>query len=492
MKISKRWKKSFFAFAHIVGILCLVTAGAMLLPIICSLFYGEGDIWALLLTAGLSAGVGYPMWRFFKSPRELSPREAFIIATFGWVIISAISAIPFVIHGAIPSYTDAFFEMVSGYTTTGATILTDIEAMPHGLLLWRSESHLLGGMGFITLAIILLPHGMGGLRLFRADASPGQVVTGERFMARNRDAVVSLWKIYLSVNLLLICMLLLGGMSLFDSLCHTFGAFPTAGFSPYNASIGHYDNAYFDWVISLFMFLGGITFVVFYFIVRRKWKQIFINTELRWYFMICLFFCAVVSCILWSHGVYDFSDSVRHGTFQTLSLLTTTGFASQDYEMWPQAAQMFLYTVCFIGACAGSTTSGIKIIHYVLLWKFIVAVIKKAFFRPLSVISVRINNKRIDQMIINIALCYFIINFFMIFVGSCFLVLVDDINFDIAMKAIVATLMNIGPSFAELGPTDNFSWISDTGKWYLSFNMLLGRLEMFSALVLLYPSFWKD
>jgi trk system potassium uptake protein TrkH len=479
------------AIAYVMGTLLLVTGGAQLFPALCALIYGEDDLVPLLLSAATAGVIGLPLRLVFRRDQELGIRDAFVIAAFGWVLISAVSALPFMIHGAIPSFTDAFFEMMSGYTTTGATILTDIEVVPHGLLFWRSETHLLGGMGFLTLTIIFLPHGMGGLRIFRAESSPGQTLTKERFTARNRDAITYLWVIYLALNLAQVVLMCLGGMTLFDSLCHAFGTVSTSGYSPYNASVGHYDSAYFDWVIIIFMFLGGVTFMLFYHAARGEWRVLRVNTELRWYIGFVLFFCGAVTLILWGKGHYGFVDALRFGTFQVMSLLTTTGFTTTDYELWPQAAQMFLYAVCFIGACAGSTTSGIKVVHYVLIWKFMVGAIKKIFFQPLAVLSVRINGHPVDVSIINLALCYFIVNIFMVLGGGCVMVLSDDMDFTTAMSSVIAALMNIGPGFGDVGPSENYAFISGFGKWFLSWNMLVGRLEMFSALVIFYPSFWR-
>jgi len=239
------------------------------------------------------------------------------------------------------------------------------------------------------------------------------------------------------------------------------------------------------------MFLGGMTFMIFYHMVQGNWRVIKINTELRWYVGFMLFFCGMVSWILWKENTYTLMDSIRYGTFQVTSLLTTTGFTTADYEKWPQAAQMFLYAVCFIGACAGSTTSGIKVVHYVLIWKFGVAVIKHIFFRPMAVVSVRLDQRPVDSQIIHLAFCYFIVNIFLVLGGGCFMTLSDDMDFTTAMSSVIATLMNIGPGFGGVGPSKNYAFISDAGKWFLSWNMLVGRLEMFSALVIFYPSFWK-
>jgi trk system potassium uptake protein TrkH len=346
-------------------------------------------------------------------------------------------------------------------------------------------------MGFLTLAILFLPHGVGGLRIFRAESSPGQTITRERFTARNRDAIWYLWIIYLVLNLAEVLLLMLGGMSLFDGLCHAFGTVSTSGYSPYNASVGYFQSAYIDWVVILFMFLGGTTFMLFFFMVRRDWSVVWKNTELRWYLSLTAAFCLSVSLVLWLRQTYAPLEALRYGTFQVVSLLTTTGFTTADYELWPQAAQMLLFVVCFIGACAGSTTSGIKIIHYVLIWKFGVAAIKKIFLQPLAVLSVRVNGRRVDDLTIYLAIFYFIVNIFLVLFGGLVLTFADDIDYLSAMSAVISALMNIGPGFGAVGPSENFAFFSDLSKWFLSWNMLVGRLEMFSALVVFYPSFWR-
>jgi trk system potassium uptake protein TrkH len=334
---------------------------------------------------------------------------------------------------------------------------------------------------------------MGGLRLFRAESSPGQVITKEKVLPRNRDTMIRLWWIYIGLNLAQTILLCLGGMELFDSLCTAFGTVSTSGYSPKNASIGHYNNAYFDWVIILFMFLGSMSFVLLYQLLIGNSKSLRINTEFRWYLGFLLFFCGMVTFILWEGNTYDsFFEALRYGTFQVVSLLTTTGFGTADYELWPQAAQMFLYVVCFIGGCAGSTTSGIKVVHYVIICKYMHATIRKIFFQPMAVVTVRLNKRAIDSSVIDLAICYFIVNIFMVLAGSCFIVLLENIDYVSAMSSIISALMNIGPGFGKIGPSENFAFFSDYSKWFLAWNMLVGRLEMFSALVIFYPSFWKD
>ena len=483
---------NYRTIAYVLGMLSIVIGCSMIFPILCSLYYNEGDLFAILLSAIISVVLGLPFYWFFRKSQKLSIKDGYFIAVFGWIMVSSISALPFMLHGSIPSFTDAFFEMMSGYTTSGSTILTEIEAVPHGLLFWRSQTHLLGGMGFLTLTVVFLPYGIGGLRLFRAESSPGQTITKEKFKPRNKEAMVWLWGIYLGLNLAETILLMLGGMSLFDSLCHSFGTVSTSGYSPKNGSIGSYNSAYFDWVIILFMFLGGMTFMLFYYIMKGNWKTLKINTEFRWYVGFLLFFCGIVSWLLWKDNMYaTFADSLRYATFQVMSLLTTTGFTTADYEQWPQAAQMFLFAVCFIGACAGSTTSGIKVIHYVLIWKFMVIAVKQIFLKPSLVKVIKVNTQPVDSTIVNLAICYFIVNIFMVLAGGCFMVLVDDMDYLTGMSSVIATLMNIGPGFGLVGPSENYAFISDVGKWFLSWNMLVGRLEMFSALVIFYPSFWK-
>ncbi len=483
---------NFRSIAYVLGALLLVTGSSMILPAICALFYDDGDLFALLISSLIILILGLPLRWFFRRHHDLNIKDGLFIAVFGWVLISAVSSLPFVIHGTIPSFTDAFFEMMSGYTTTGATILTDIEVVPHGLLFWRSQTHLLGGMGFLTLTIIFLPHGMGGVRIFRAESSPGQVITKDKFLPRNKDAMIWLWSIYLVLNLLQTLLLCLGGMELFDSLCTAFGTVSTSGYSTKNASIGHYNNGYFDWIIILFMFLGGMTFVLFYQMGKGNFKELKINTEFRWYVGFLLLFCGAVSLSLWNNEVYTtFGESLRFGTFQVMSILTTTGFTTADYEVWPQTAQMFLFTVCFIGACAGSTTSGIKVVHFVIIFKYVYAVVKKIFLQPMTVMTIRLNKRPVDSTIIDLAVCYFMVNIIMILGGGCLMVITDEMDYLTAISSIIATLMNIGPGFGDIGPTENFAFISDTGKWFLSWNMLVGRLEMFSALVIFFPAFWK-
>lgn len=481
------------SIAHVLGTLLLFIAATMLFPLAVSLLYGEGDSTAFLVSIALIAATGAPVWWGFRKHRDLTIRDGVFIVSFGWILVSSVSALPFIIHGSIPSFTDAFFEMMSGYTTTGATILRDIEALPHGLLFWRSMTHLIGGMGFIMVTIILLPLlGIGGMQLYKAEADPGQVITGEKFLPRVKEAAMWLWGIYLGLILLQSLLLWGFGMPLFDSLCHAFGTVSTSGYSTKNASLGYYDNAWFDWITIIFMFLGGMTFMLHYHILKKNWAPLKENTELRWYMGFVLFFAISATLILSLGGNHESPfDAARHATFQVVSILTTTGFTTTDYELWPASAQMLILACCFIGACAGSTTSGIKVVHYEIISKYLYANGKK-FLQPLAVIPIRINGRTIEQPVISLAVTYFIVNIFMVVIGGMVMTLADNMDIASAMSAVVATLFNIGPGFAEVGPSHTFAEISAFGKWFLTVNMLTGRLEMFSVLVMFYPSFWKE
>ncbi len=483
---------NYRSIANVFGMLLVVTGCSMLAPLLCAVLYGEDDVEAFVISSLVTICIGGLLKRLFRKDYQLSMKDGLFLAFFGWVVISAVSTLPFLIHGAIPDFTDAFFEMMSGYTTTGATILTDIEAVPHGLLFWRSQTHLLGGMGFLTLTLIFLPHGMGGVRIFRAESSPGQVITREKFKARNKDTMLWLWSIYIVLNVAETILLMLGDMSLFDALCHAFGTVSTSGYSTMNTSVEAFHSAYIDWVIIIFMFLGGVTFVLFYQMLMMDWRTIIENTEFRWYLFCTLFFIVAVTLVLFTNNTYDtLLESLRYATFQVVSILTTTGFTTADYELWPQAALMFLFAVCFVGACAGSTTSGIKIVHYVLICKYMYASIRKIFIQPMAVSSIQLNGKPVEAGVVDLAVCYFIVNIFLVLLGGCVMVFLDPIDYQTAISTVIATLMNIGPGFGLVGPSENYAFLSESSKWFLSWNMLVGRLEMFSALVIFFPVFWK-
>jgi len=281
-------------------------------------------------------------------------------------------------------------------------------------------------------------------------------------------------------------------MSLFDSLCHAFSAFATAGYSTKNASLGYYDNAYFEWVIIILMFLGGVNFILYYNLFNGEHKTLRENTELRWYIVLLVSLCSLIAFLLWKDGVYtSITEAFRYGTFQVVSILTTTGLITADYELWPQDAQGIIFISMFVGACAGSTTSGIKVIHVVILCKYLYA--KQArIVQPLVITPIRLNGHSVDSNAIDGVLGYFVINIFFVVFGGVMMGLLSDMDFFSALMSVVATVWNIGPSFGMVGPAENYAHISEAGKWFLSFNMLVGRLDIFTVLVIFAPSFWRS
>lgn len=483
---------NYFAVLRIFGSLLSFTGAMMVFPIIVALIYGDGSEIAFLLSGVISMSVGLVLWWANRTQKELQTKDGFLIVTMGWILLSAVSALPFVIHGSIPSFTDAFFEMMSGYTTTGSTILTNIEGLPHGLLFWRSMTHFIGGMGIIFMMILIIPLlGIGNLQLYKAEASPGQGPDNSKLSPRFKESAKWLWIIYVTLTLLQTILLWLGGMPLFDALCHAFATVATAGFSVKNESMGHYQSAYFDWVVIVFMFLGGMNFILHYRFIKGEWSLFFRNTELRWYVIITTGLCVLISFDLWKSHVYSsMGEALRYGSFHVISIITTTGFVTANYELWPQSAEGIIFLCLFIGACAGSTTSGIKIIQIVIIFKYLNTKMQR-ILEPLSITSIRINGYPVEYKSIGGVLSLFVVNILIVVFGSMVMVHISNMDFFSSFMSVVSAIWNIGPAFGQVGPTENFAHITDVGKWFLSFSMLVGRLDIFTVLVMFYPSFWK-
>lgn len=475
------------AVIHIIGTLLMFEAGSMLMPLGFSLYYGDGDAWALLLSVFISFFLGLVLFKSTQIKPELRVREGFAIVVFGWTFMAAVGALPFVLYGAIPSYTDAFFETMSGFTTTGASILTDIEALPHGLLFWRSETHWLGGMGIIVLSLAILPFlGVGGMQLFKAEV-PGPLP--DKLKPRIKETAEILWGVYLLVTLMETTLLMFGGMSLFDALCHTFGTVATGGFSTKNASIAHFDSVYIEVVIILFMVIAGTNFSLHYRALKGKVQTYYKDREFQFY---CLFLvtCLLITVpILYFASKYDMGKAVRSAAFQVVSIVTTTGYATDDFELWSSSGQLIMLVLMFIGGCAGSTGGSIKIIRIMLLLKHGITEIKK-LLHPNAYIPVRLGGRVISADVITNILAFFIL-YMLIFVCGSFCMALMGLDFVTAVASVAATLGNIGPGLGNVGPTDNYAAIPVAGKWLLSLFMLLGRLEIYTVIILFVPEFWK-
>jgi trk system potassium uptake protein TrkH len=472
---------------RIIGFLLLFLGAVLLIPMAVSLIYGESDWLQFLQSSGICGAVGGAAFLLKQSRGEVRPKEGFAVVTFGWIALSAFGALPFYMSGAIPSYTDAFFETISGLTTTGASILTDIEVLSHGMLFWRNLTNWLGGMGIIVLTIAILPFlGVGGMQLFKAE-SPGP--TTERLRPRVTETAKLLWLVYAGFTVLIVILLLFGGMNLFDSICHAFSTIATAGHSPKNASIGHYGSYYIDFVIIFFMLVAAINFSLHYRLITGNFKIFYKNKE----FQFLLWIVGIASSIIIiDHLVFtdkSLLDIIDHTLFQVLAIISTTGLGNNDYELWPMISQKVILAVMFIGGSAGSTSGGIKVIRLLIILKFILS----EFYRmihPNAIINVRVGDQVIDRsVILNIA------GFFMMF---CVLIVFGTIaislmgfDFITSFTAVLTTINNVGPGFGLIGPTDNYAIMPVAGKWLLSFFMLVGRLEIFTVLILLAPNFWK-
>ncbi|MFO7527050.1 MAG: TrkH family potassium uptake protein, partial [Ignavibacteriaceae bacterium] len=451
-----------------------------------SIYYGHDDIIAILISAGITILAGVILWLFSRDAdrRQLGKREGYLIVTLGWFSMAIFGSIPFIIYGAIPSYTDAFFETMSGFTTTGATILTDIEALPYGLLFWRSLTQWLGGMGIIVLSLAILPLlGIGGMQLFAAEV-PG--VTKDKFHPRVKETAKRLWGIYVILTGTEVLLLLLGGLNLFDAVCHSFTTMATGGFSTKNSSTAHFDSAYVQYVFIVFMLFAGMNFTLHYFALHLKFDAFRRNTEFKFYILFIIGVTLIITFIHRPHHTFELEESFRQSLFHVTSLVTTTGFVSSDFENWAPFSRMFFFTLLFIGGCAGSTGGGIKFVRHFLLLKNGLLEFKR-LIHPRAVIPVRFNGKSVIPEIISNVQAFFII-YILLFVFGSVLLSFLGLDFFTAAGATATCLGNVGPGMGVVGPVGNFSDLPDISKWILSFFMLIGRLELFTVLLLFSPA----
>lgn len=461
---------------------------AMLTGIPFSIYYGDDDIRALLISGLITFAVGFITWLFTRGDTtEIDKREGYVIVSLGWISMSVFGSLPFIIHGAIPDYTNAFFETISGFTTTGATILTDIEALPHGLLFWRSLTQWLGGMGIIVLSLAILPIlGIGGMQLFIAEA-PGP--TKDKIHPRIQETAKRLWGIYFILTLSQVIFLMIGGLNLFDSLNHAFTTMATGGFSTKNSSIAYYNSPFVQYVFILFMFFAGTNFTIHYLALHKKFGFFKINSEFKFYLFITLLSALVVMIIHLPYQSLKFEESFRQSLFHVVSLITTTGFTTSDYENWAPYSRMIFFALLFIGGCAGSTGGGIKVIRHFILYKNSLLELKR-LVHPRAVIPVRVNGKAVNPEIISVVQAFFIL-YILIFVFTSIIVSLLGLDFASAAGAVAACLGNIGPGIGIVGPAGNFAALPDLVKWILSALMLIGRLELFTVLIIFSSAFWK-
>lgn len=480
---------NYFMILYLLGLVCLIQSGCMLLPVTVGLFYGETEWKMYALTAAVSFALGLLLAVRKPKRNVFYAKEGFVTVALSWIVLSLCGAVPMKLTGEIPSYIDAVFEAASGFTTTGASILTDVEALSQTTLFWRSFTHWIGGMGVLVFLLAVVPlTGGHTMQLMRAE-SPGPSVG--KFVPKVRQTAFILYSIYFAMTILEIVLLLAGGMPWFDSICTSFGTAGTGGFATKNASIGFYRSNYIQAVVTVFMILFAMNFSVYYLLLAKKFKQAFKNEELWWFLAIIGF---SVFCITFNIKDEFFGgrlyDAFHHAAFSVASVISTTGYATTDFAKWPQLSKFILYVLMFIGASAGSTGGGMKVSRLVLLLKSSAREISK-ILHPRSVRAVKLDGKRVDSAVVKNTASFFVISM-IIYVGSVFLVSLDGFDMTTSLTAVAATMNNIGPGLSLVGPTGNFSAFSNLSKIVMIFDMLAGRLEYFPILVLFTPSIWKD
>ena len=484
-----------------MGLLLLFNGGFMLMAALVSFLYEDGVTFEVLLAGLVTLATGGLLMLVTKShKKELKKREGYIVVTFGWILITFSGTLPYMFTGAIPSFTDAFFETMSGYTTTGASILSDIEIIPKGVLFWRSMTHWIGGMGIIVLAIAVLPLlGIGGMQLFSAEVSGPN---GDKIHPRIAETAKRLWLIYVLYTIAETFFLYLAGMSFFDSLNHSMSTMASGGFSTKNDSLAHWNHLpWIQYIVIIFMFLAGTNFILSYFVFKGNLKRLFKDEEFILYLKLILILTVIVSLTIitgvdFKNNSFDhpqvwgkMESSIRHAAFQVIAIITTTGFVTSDFTVWSPFLKVLFFGLMFIGGSAGSTSGGIKIVRHLLMIKSGLLEFKKAL-HPNAIIQTRYIGKVVNQEIIGNILGFFII-YMLLFIIGCLVFGFLGLDFESAIGVAASSLGNVGPALGDFGPSSNFSELPIFGKLWSSLLMLLGRLELFTVLILLTPFFWR-
>lgn len=472
---------------RVLGFIVLFVGLFMAVPALFAWHYGGDDLAAILLSAGLTVAAGAALVLVFRPKGELRVRDSFAVVAIGWLLASAFGALPFYLSGYMPSFTDAFFESMSGFTTTGATILVRIEDLPHGLLFWRSLTHWLGGMGIIILSLAILPMiGVGGAQLYKVE------ITGpmpDKIAPRVRQTAKTLWGVYALLSGLQAVLLLAGGLNLHEALCQTFGTMATGGFSTRTASIAGFNSLFVEAVVIVFMLLAGTNFALHYHSLRGRLSDYWKSEEFRFYLGIVAVFAALLAVDNLLAGTYKAGESVRHSVFQAVSITTTTGFTTADFGGWSSSAQLILLFLMFVGGCAGSTGGSVKILRVMIILKQGLVELRK-LLHPRAVIPVRVDGRTVPPgVVINI------LGFMFLYIGllivSTLAMAMMGLDLVTAFSSVAASIGNIGPGLGGVGPAEHYQHIPLAGKWLLSFCMLAGRLEIYTVLVLFTRDFWK-
>ena len=484
-----------------MGLLLLFNGLFMLFAAVMSGIYDDGATLDIALASITSMFIGISAMYFTRNhKKEVKRKEGYIIVTFGWIVMSISGMLPYLFSGAIPDVTNAFFETISGYTTTGATILDDIEVLPEGILIWRSLTHWIGGMGIIVLAIAILPLlGIGGMQLFAAEA-PGP--SADKLHPRITDTAKRLWYIYFGYTLAETVLLKFAGMSFFDALNHSLATLSTGGFSTKNASLAYWnDQPLIQYIIIFFMFLAGSNFVLSYFAFKGKVQRVLMDEEFKFYFTFIILFTIIVASVVYFEANVPISEyhpmvngplesSFRHGLFQVVSVITTTGFVTADFSSWTPFLKVLFFGLFFLGGSAGSTAGGMKIMRHLIIIKNGLLEFKRTLHAN-AVIPVRYNNKTVREHIVYNVIAFFVLYMLLFIIGSMVLGFLG-LDFESAIGGAASSLGNVGPALGSLNPLSNFNDLPMMGKWWCGFLMLLGRLELFTVLIILTPYFWKN
>ncbi len=467
-----------------------IISGFMLIPMFIAVYYREYRCFtSFLITIAATASISVLILVLLRNLKItiMTTRDGFLFVTGSWLMAALVGSFPFVLSGAIPDFTNAYFETISGFSTTGASILTDIESLPRSMLFWRSLTHWLGGMGIVVLTVAVLPLlGIGGLQLIRAEA-PGPTV--DRLTPRITETAKILWFIYLGFTFLETVLLMTGGMTLFDALTHTFGTLATGGFSTKNNSIGSYDSAYIDGIITFFMVMAGINFSLHYRLITGRYRSLLRDTEFKSYIFIFLAATVLMTFVLYRDMYSTIGESLRYASFQAATIITTTGYATADFEQWPYLCQIILFVLMFVGGSSGSTGGGIKVIRLVTLLKQGFNEMKY-LLHPRGIFTLKISGIPIKKDIVYSISGFFFLYIFMLLIVS---IVVGTSGQDLVTSFTTAlvTVGNIGPGFGKIGPTENYAFYPGYVKWFLSFAMLVGRLELYTVLVIFTTQFWK-
>ena len=485
---------------HIMGLLLLCNGGFMGLSAGISAIYKDGATLEIAMAALVTLAAGAMAMLSTKGhKKEVKRKEGYLIVTFGWIVMSISGVLPYLFTDSIPSFTNAFFETVSGYTTTGATILNDIEILPEGVLFWRSLTHWIGGMGIIVLAIAILPIlGIGGMQLFSAE-SPGP--SADKLHPRITDTAKRLWYIYVGYTIAETILLQLAGMSFFDAINHSLATLSTGGFSTKNASLAYWNNdPLIQYIVILFMFLAGSNFVLSYFAFKGKIQRMLKDEEFKFYTGFVVFFTLIAAVTVYLKANVPVSDyhpmvlgeaesAFRHTLFQIISVITTTGFVTADFTSWTPFLTVFFFGLMFLGGCAGSTSGGIKVMRHLLIIKNGLLEFKRTLHVN-AIIPVRYNNKMVPEKIVYNIIAFLVLYMLLFIIGALVLSFLG-LDFITAIGGAATSLGNVGPGLGSLNPLANFDGLPALGKWWTAFLMLAGRLELFTVLIILTPYFWK-